>query len=81
MQFLAEELSVATPVEAKDRVYFVSAREALIVRLQASGVQPGTPGTPGGCDRYTPYSFGSTLSPGTVTVTVTIPKEQCLQTW
>ena len=47
MQFLADELKVATVAEAKDRVYFVSAREALICRLQSAGVVPGTPGTPG----------------------------------
>ena len=29
---------------------------------------------------YSPYSFG-TLCPGTCTVTVTIHKEQCPQTW
>ena len=47
VQFLADELKVSTAAEAKDRVYFVSAREALICRLQSAGVVPGTPGTPG----------------------------------
>ena len=47
VQFLADELKVATVAEAKDRVYFVSAREALICRLQSAGVVPGTPGAPG----------------------------------
>ena len=48
MQFLTDELKVCSSQnEAKERVYFVSAREALICRLQSAGVVPGTPGTPG----------------------------------
>ena len=42
-QFLADELQVVDRREAKDRVFFVSAREALVSRLQNDSGVP-TPG-------------------------------------
>lgn len=42
-QFLADELQVVDRREAKDRVFFVSAREALVSRLQNDTGVP-TPG-------------------------------------
>ena len=48
MHFLVDELKVTDKVKANDRVYFVSAREALLSRLQNDrGQMPSTPGTPG----------------------------------
>lgn len=43
IQFLSEELQVADKREAKDRVFFVSARETLVSRLQDDTGIP-TPG-------------------------------------
>ena len=55
-QFLAEELQVVDKREAKDRVFFVSAREALVSRLQNdSGV--ATPGMYRGGRRWCSSAF------------------------
>ena len=40
IKFLVEELKVVTEQEAEDRVFFVSAKEALITRTRKV---PGTP--------------------------------------
>lgn len=44
IKFLADELQVVDKREAKDRVFFVSAREALVSRLHNDAGIP-TPGT------------------------------------
>ena len=43
IQFLVDELSVVDRYQAEDRVFFVSAREALVCRNQSDTRQPPTP--------------------------------------
>ena len=40
VQFLADELKVATKQEAKNRIFFVSAKEALLSRLHEDSQTP-----------------------------------------
>ena len=37
-QFLVDELGVCNEIEAKNRIFFISAREMLDARLQAKGL-------------------------------------------
>ncbi|XP_019876372.2 transmembrane GTPase Marf [Aethina tumida] len=52
IDFLVKELKVCTPKEAEERIFFISAKEALQTRLAEQGQQTTTPLTEGFQNRY-----------------------------
>ncbi|XP_066246124.1 transmembrane GTPase Marf [Euwallacea similis] len=52
IDFLVKELGVCTPKEAEERIFFISAKEALLTRLAEQGQTVSTPLTEGFQTRY-----------------------------